>query len=136
MNRYGVLRNAAGDAGAWQLLEEAEPGEWVAVARGKRDDLRRLAGQLNGADRGETETAPAANPARAITYDEVLSWTEGEYMEARGRLWLEYRGAGSERRPHYFDGEHGREYSKPAGDLMTGSAHEFTRAKQERPGHV
>jgi hypothetical protein len=131
MSGYGVLRNSAGDAGAWQLIEQVEPDEWQVVARGTRDNMRKLAKALNSPDVSAATDPDPVRPAGAITYDEVLGWDKETYLAARARLWLDppndYRDGG----------RYGRQYTGPAAQLMTGRPEEHARlTNTERPGRV
>jgi hypothetical protein len=119
---YGALQSGSNDAGSWQLIEQVEPGEWAPLARGGKQNIIKLAAALNGADRGETETQPAG----AITREEVLGWDEQTYMAHRGRLWLNPPN-------DYRDGSyHGRPYTGPAAQVMTGPPNSHP-AMQLRP---
>ena len=139
MSKYGALQAASGDAGAWQLIEETEPGEWAPLARGGKQNMIRLAGELNQKlnlyqQLKYTENLPdpairAANleairenaelPALGtpITYADVMGWDQEEYLRHRGKLWQRPEGG---RGPTYRDGEHGRYYTTEAAAVMTG----------------
>lgn len=128
---YGALQAASGDAGAWQLIEETEPGEWAPLARGGKQNIIRLARTLNGPDTIADPGIRAANlealrenaemviraHASGISYNEVMAWDQEEYLRHRGQLWQRPEGG---RGPTYRDGEHGRYYTTEAAAVMTG----------------
>jgi hypothetical protein len=123
--KYGALQAASQDAGSWQLIEQADTGEWAPLARGGKQNIVRLAGLLNqpaGQPPGKLslyqrlQNQPPSDyaPAPAITRSEVEQWDVDTYMTHRGRLWTD--GAGG----HRDGSENGRAYTAAAAELMTG----------------
>lgn len=122
--KYGALQAASQDAGSWQLIEQADTGEWAPLARGGKQNIVRLAGLLNHPPGNpekwslyrQLQNQPPSDyaPAPAITRSEVEQWDVDTYMTHRGRLWTD--GAGG----HRDGSENGRAYTAAAAELMTG----------------
>jgi hypothetical protein len=93
--------------------------ENIEAVRTRQEWIKATAENLKPAAATVAALAAAAKtetpPAGPITAAEVETWTQDEYLQARGRLWVASNGR------DFRDGsETGRPYTTPAARMMTG----------------